>query len=123
MNCLLNKKYIKSSYKEVVINTNIIHVTIDKDLQDIVPGYIENRIKSFPKLRDSLEKRDFKALEVYGHQLKGNAGGYGLYQVGLIGAEIEKSALDKNISNLENSIKNLEIFFNNLQIEYQEMSA
>ena len=95
-----------------------IIINIDQFLQDIVPGYIEKRHNELPVMMDFLIKKDFNNLQILGHRLKGNAGGYGFDQMGYIGAAIEEAAKNKDSIKIELSIKELEHYLSTIEIVY-----
>ncbi len=69
-----------------------IRVLIDPMLQAIVPAFLEKRRNEIPALLDALDREDFDAIRVLGHNLKGCGAGYGFPPLSEIGAAIEKAA-------------------------------
>lgn len=94
-------------------------VTIDKDLEDLIPGYLENRKKDIISLKKNLAEKDFESARVTGHSMKGSGGGYGFTDISDIGKIIEDSAKDKKEKEIQEQIKRLEDYVNNLEISYQ----
>ena len=63
--------------KEPNNNTeNVIMVYIDQGLEDIVPGFLENRRRDVQTLETALQQNDLKTICVIGHRMKGDGGGY-----------------------------------------------
>lgn len=93
-------------------------IKIDPDLQEIVPGYIEKRKKEITVLNNALVALDFGTLETMGHRLKGSGGGYGLIQLGNLGATLEAAAKAKDIGKLTRTIKEIEEYLSNLEVEF-----
>lgn len=93
-------------------------VKIDADLEDIVPDFLEKRRKDMPTLWEAFQKQDFQILLTMGHKLKGNAGGYGFDQMGLLGAIIEKGAMEKDLTKIEPALKALEDYIRDVQVEF-----
>lgn len=78
-----------------------ILVSIDADLEEIIPTFLENRQKDISKIDQALASMDLKAIETIAHKLAGNAGSYGLDDLGEIGAQLESAcqAADKEAVN------------------------
>lgn len=70
-----------------------ITVVIDPYLEDIVPGFLENRRGDVKKLTDAQQSRDLRTIQVLGHRMKGDGGGYGFDEISRIGAALEQAAL------------------------------
>lgn len=70
-----------------------IVVKIDPDLEDLIPGFLDNRRADVGKLRDLLEAPNFTEIRIIGHSMKGAGGGYGFDAITDIGAAIEDAAL------------------------------
>jgi HPt (histidine-containing phosphotransfer) domain-containing protein len=78
-----------------------ITITCNKDLEPLVPRYLARRREEIARLRASLEARDFGALRIVGHSLKGSGGGFGFWGLSDIGARIEKAAMAADAAALE----------------------
>jgi HPt (histidine-containing phosphotransfer) domain-containing protein len=103
-------------YEVFMIPKKIIE--IDIELEDIVPSFVENRIKDVALLNDLIDRLDFKNIETLGHRLKGNAGGYGFFEMGIIGKSIEENAQNKNTEKLKKNVLELEFFLEHMEIVY-----
>ncbi len=98
--------------------SDIIRVRIDRDLQDLIPGYLENRGKDLLVYQQALDKGDFDSIVVLGHSMKGSGGGYGLNNLTSIGRAIEKAAKNRDKESVRQSIINLADFLKNLEVVY-----
>jgi len=54
-----------------------IVVHVDIDLEDLIPGFLDNRQKDIRNLESALQENDFETLRSIGHNLKGVGGGCG----------------------------------------------
>lgn len=97
-----------------------IVVHIDIDLEDLIPGFLENRQKDLLTLETALQESDFETLRSIGHNLKGVGGGYGFSDITSIGAEIEESAKINELDKLSENVKKLSHYLNNLEVVYEE---
>ena len=69
-----------------------ITVQIDEGLQEIVPGFLENRRRDVQTLERALKENDLNAIHLIGHRLKGDGGGYGFDAISVIGGVLEQAA-------------------------------
>lgn len=74
-----------------------ITVKIDGDLEELIPGFLENRNKDIESLDKALAAGDFQSLQSIGHTLKGVGGGYGFDRMSEIGAAIENAGKDADV--------------------------
>ncbi len=74
-----------------------IVVKVDSDLEDLIPGFMDNRRKDLVKLEQMIGARDFDELCKIGHSIKGVGGGYGFDAITDFGAVIEKAAASQDI--------------------------
>ena len=95
-----------------------IRVRIDSDLQDLIPGYLENRGKDLLVYQQALEKDNFDAIAILGHSMKGSGGGYGFNDLSSIGRAIEKAAKSRDKESVRQSIIDLTDFLKKLEVVY-----
>jgi len=65
-----------------------IVVTIDSDLEDLIPGFLSNRRKELVSLKQANTEGKAETIRSIGHSLKGVGGGYGFDVLSEIGAEL-----------------------------------
>ncbi|MCX5782710.1 MAG: Hpt domain-containing protein [Elusimicrobia bacterium] len=99
--------------------TEKIIIKINKELQELIPKFLQNRKKDIENLQDALNKNDFEAIRIMGHTLQGVGGGYGFYQITALGEKISKAAKTKDIKSIENLISEFIDFMNNIRVEYE----
>jgi HPt (histidine-containing phosphotransfer) domain-containing protein len=95
-----------------------IRVQVDSQLQEVLPVFLKNREKDIRSLELSISKLDFEAIEVIGHQLKGAAGGYGFFDLGKIGATLEKAASKRDIFEVQRSLEAYKNFMKEVEITF-----
>jgi HPt (histidine-containing phosphotransfer) domain-containing protein len=96
-------------------------IEIDEDLEDIVPGFLENRKKDLVQLQGFLEDKDLAEIEKIGHKVSGSSGGYGFHDLGLIAKELEKLAMENTIEGIDELIVKFEKYITNVKVEYKNM--
>lgn len=96
-----------------------IVVYVDKDLQDIMPGFLANRQKDLKELATHLQNKDVKSIQVIGHKLAGNAGGYGLDQLGEFGAALEAAAIKNDQAGIAKNIQLITDYVTRLDVRFK----
>lgn len=94
-------------------------VIIDRELEEIFPGYLKNRHKEVQELKKFVEDKDFAGLKVVAHRLAGNAGCYGLDELSEIGAKMEADCIRGELSLMSKHIQDIETYLANLTFEYR----
>jgi len=99
-------------------STDRVTVQIDRDFEDIVPGFLANRRRDIQTLRHALADKDFVTIHMLGHRMSGDGGGYGLDRISEIGVALELAAERQDYAASEQHIKQLETFLACVQVEY-----
>ena len=98
--------------------SNKIPVQVMKDLEVLIPRYVERRHKEIEAFRAHLAAGDFEALRVGGHSLKGSGGGYGFAQLTKIGAAIEIAAKAKDAAAIAPLLAEYADYMQRVEITY-----
>ena len=69
-----------------------ITVYIDQGLEEIVPGFLENRRRDVQTLETALQQNNLAQIHLIGHRMKGDGGGYGFDAISMMGAALEHAA-------------------------------
>ena len=96
-----------------------IIVTIDADLEEIIPTFLENRQKDIGKIDQALESMDLKAIESIAHKLAGNAGSYGLDELGELGASLESACQAENKEKVDELCQGYKDYLSRLEIKFE----
>jgi HPt (histidine-containing phosphotransfer) domain-containing protein len=96
-----------------------VKVLIDKDIEEIVPIFLDNRQKDLLEIETNLSANNLTVIEVIAHKLAGNAGSYGFSDMGLIGADMEAACQNQNIDEVKNLFDKYKNYLNNLVVEYK----
>ena len=65
---------------------------VEPDLMDLLPGYVQNRLRDLTLCRDHLAKGRFEELRVIAHGMAGSGGAYGLEDITSIGRSLQLAA-------------------------------
>jgi HPt (histidine-containing phosphotransfer) domain-containing protein len=71
---------------------NAITLYIDQELEEIIPGFLENRRGDVQTIETALQENNLSQIQMIGHRLKGDGGGYGFEAISELGAGLEQSA-------------------------------
>jgi len=96
-----------------------VTVEISRDLEEIVPIFLENRAYDLRTIQDALNRQDFGTIQNLGHRLKGDGGGYGFDRITEIGTTMEQAAKHKDYSLTEQQILHLEEFLRQVHVIYR----
>ncbi len=100
------------------MSDNKIVVEVDEDLEELIPGFLENRNVDIEKLRDSLANNDFNNVTSIGHSLKGVGGGYGFELMSELGAAIEQAGKNSDTDLIAEKIDKLSDYLQRVEIKY-----
>ena len=101
------------------MSDNKIVVSVDADLEELIPGFLENRIKDVQSLREALAEQDVGKIQSIGHSLKGVGGGYGFDALSEIGAAIEAAAKQQDLGSIEALIVSMADYLERIDIVFE----
>ncbi|WP_027177700.1 Hpt domain-containing protein [Maridesulfovibrio bastinii] len=96
-------------------------VTVDSELEEIMPRYIEIRLNELEELEKYLAEKNAEAVRMLGHRLKGTGASYGIEELTDIGAAIEDIAKTGSFAGIAEHTKRLRYILENIEIEYEDM--
>lgn len=96
-----------------------IIVHIDRDLEDLIPVFMENRRKDVENLKSAVIVSDYNTLRSIGHNLKGVGGGYGFAWITDLGADIEAAAKVNDIKTITELIDSYADYLGRVEVVYQ----
>lgn len=94
----------------------IIHADID--LEDLIPGFLENRRKDILEIKNLLTAGDYETIQRLGHSMKGSGGGYGFDKITDIGMHIEQAAKAKNTPEIWTQLETLSGYLDRVEVVY-----
>lgn len=96
-----------------------IVVQVDADLEDLIPGYLQNRRQDVDSILQALENQDFETIRVLGHTMKGTGGGYGFDAITDIGRALEEAAKNKNVQAISREVVALRDYLQAVEVVFQ----
>ena len=95
-----------------------IPISIDADLADLIPGFLENRQRDVAKLKAQAANGDFADARTIGHGMKGSGGGYGFDRISELGARVETAALEADAGAIVDAVAELEDYLARIEIHF-----
>jgi HPt (histidine-containing phosphotransfer) domain-containing protein len=96
-----------------------IIITVDSDLEDLIPGFLENRTTDCEKLRAAHADGDLTSIQSIGHNLKGLGGGYGFEKMSELGASIESAAKSGDTGVIPGLINELADYLQHIDVKFE----
>ncbi len=84
-----------------------IIVQIDPDLEDLIPGFLNNRVNDVETIRSQLDSGNLDEIRILGHSMKGAGGGYGFDRITEIGDVIETAAVAGDLEVIRDAVDQL----------------
>ena len=97
-----------------------ITVYIDPGLEEIVPGFLENRRRDVQKVETALGQDDLNTICVIGHRMRGDGGGYGFDAISTIGEGMEQAAARQDKEAIRRHLSSLVDFLARINVVYRE---
>jgi len=104
---------METDYGRVVVH-------IDPDIEDLIPGFLENRQKDITTVTEALRTEDYETIQRMGHTMKGAGGGYGFDEITDIGSRMEAAAQDKDNDAILRQVRALSDYLEHVVIVYDE---
>jgi len=96
-----------------------IAVKVDRDLADLIPGFMQRRRDDVAKLREARAREDLEAIRITGHSMKGTGGGYGFHGLSEIGAAIESAAKARDLAAIDEQVEHLVDYLARVDVEFE----
>jgi HPt (histidine-containing phosphotransfer) domain-containing protein len=96
-----------------------IAVSIDPDLEEIIPGFLDNRRRDVTTLQAALQRHDLKTIRMLSHRMKGDGGGYGFDAISEIGDAIEQAALREDNTTITEQVAALADYLARVDVVYR----
>ncbi|MGB8856301.1 MAG: Hpt domain-containing protein [Burkholderiales bacterium] len=93
-----------------------IIVNVTKDLEALIPRFLANRQKDIATVTHALETRDFDAIRIVGHSIKGVGGSYGFDAITRFGTELEDAALNSDLPRLRDTLSRYQDYLGRVKI-------
>jgi len=95
-----------------------ITVEVDREVQPIVPEFLENRKKDCLLIGRLLEKNSFSEIRTLGHRMKGAGGSYGFDDISVLGEVIENAAVAGDKATVSSAMVQLSHYLGRVVVVY-----
>jgi len=95
-------------------------VYVDSDLEDLVPGFLENRQRDVETIRALLQEGNLTEIQRLGHSMKGAGGGYGFDEITEIGKQLEEAAKAGETETVNRLTEQLKSYLSSVKVVYQD---
>ncbi|MBP2635147.1 MAG: putative cytosolic protein [Firmicutes bacterium] len=94
-------------------------VVIDRDLADLIPGFIEKRQQDIAAIMAAAAASDYETIQSIGHNLKGIGGGYGFDRITRLGAAIEQAGKLQEADKVRELVQAMKTYIETVEISYE----
>ena len=92
----------------------IVHV--DEEIEDLIPGFLENRRNDVKTIEEALDKGDYETIRVLGHKMKGTGGGYGFDAITDLGHSFENAGDEKDSEEIRRLVNELSHYLEHVEV-------
>lgn len=97
----------------------MVTVKINPILKPLIPDFLDNRKADINDIRSALERQDYEAIRVTGHNLRGCGTGYGFVPITEIGQVIEQAAIQQDAAAIEQATAQLADYLDSVEPVYE----
>lgn len=101
------------------MDQNLI-VKVDKDLEDLIEGFLENRDLDIKAIEAAIPKDDFESIDQVAHDLIGSGKTYGFDFITNYGKEIRDAAKVQDTTKIVDVLSELKSDFQRIIIQFVE---
>ena len=96
-----------------------IIVIVDAEIEDLIPGFLENRRNDVTTLEQALAEGDYETIRALGHTMKGAGGGYGFDAITDIGSSLEQAAKERNAEEIQRRVGEFADYLERVEVDYE----
>jgi len=91
----------------------------DPEFQKLIRQYLKYLQKELAGIKDKIQKKNFKDIRKFGHNLKGTGGGYGFDEFTNLGDKINLAAHEEDIPLIESFLSEFELELAKAVLKYK----
>ena len=91
-------------------------VVVQEDVWDLIPTFMENRIKELATLRAAMTEKDFEQLRLIAHRIKGVGASYGFSRISALGKELEDFARAEHLTSIAHILDMYEDYLSKVRV-------
>ncbi len=93
-------------------------IRLNKDYQDLIPTYLESRVKDIITIRKAVQNRDFNLIDNITHNLIGSGKTFGFDFISDTALKIRSNIKTKNSDGIIKNVEKIEHYLSGLEIKY-----
>ena len=97
-----------------------IEAVVPRDLQDLIPVFLENRKKDLHSLTVAIAAGDFELVRRIGHRMKGSGQSYGFSAITALGMQMEERGKARDRNGVITLLAKYRHYLDNVKIKYEE---
>lgn len=94
-------------------------ISVDSDLSDLVPGFLERKREDLHSILDATAKGDYKVIAHLAHRIKGEGGSYGFARMTDLGRAMEEAARRRDTREVERLSLDLLRWLDRIEVVYE----
>ena len=102
-----------------LMSAEVCEVKVRKDLEDLVPTFLDNRRKELAKLPAALDVSDYEQLRYLGHRMKGSGSSYGFEFISVLGRKIDEAARSGDSRSVATYIDDYTNYLSRIHVTYE----
>jgi len=112
----LINEYLQHLLKEMPSSSRQEYVPVNPDIQELIPGYLENRRRDTATITRLMTEGNIEEVRRLGHSMAGSGGGYGFQKISSLGKAIEKASLAGDLKGIERANSRLAEYLQHVTI-------
>jgi HPt (histidine-containing phosphotransfer) domain-containing protein len=96
-----------------------IIVKVDSDLEELIPGFLEDWQKETKYMQEAVEKNDYDTIRKMGHNMKGTGGACGFNDITDMGSKLESAAKDMDPDVIRETLGTLSSYLEQVEVVYE----
>ena len=106
---------------EEKMDDDVIEVEVDQDLEELIPGYLEKRVKDVEQLRGWVDDENYSEIQELSHKIKGSGGGYGFQHLSEYASLMEQASKEKDLSVIKENIEKIDDYVKRVRVKFVEV--
>ena len=93
-------------------------VYVYTEIQDLVPIFLSHQLEDVKSIVEACEQRDYKKIQILGHNMKGVGSAYGFDAISEIGASLEQCAKERNSEKVRMLAEEVSVYLERVEVVY-----
>ena len=99
--------------------TKNVVVHVYAELEDLIPGFLDRKHQDVRSTLEALQRRDYAAIRLLGHRIKGDGGAFGFDAIADMGHSLHQAAKEKNSAAIRKLVGGLSAYLERVEVVYE----